>query len=155
MAEIESIVIQHAPSEYKEPYRFNRVPIQAGNLIADHGLEGDLKAGRARNRQLNILARGMLDEMAVLGYKTGPGEIGEQLIVNGINVMELERGTRLQLGPEAIIEITITRTPCDWFAQVQGQKADRQLGVMARVVHGGPIRVGDAVRVMEGVSEEP
>jgi MOSC domain-containing protein YiiM len=151
MSEIYSIVYQPAPSEHTPPYRYNRAPVESARLIAGHGLEGDLKAGHHPERHLNILSYETLDEMRSQGYHTAPGEMGEQLIVRGLDVLALEVGDRLQLGADALVEITKQRTGCAWFAQVQGirqEDIDRPLGVLAQVIRSGFIRVGDPVKVL-------
>jgi MOSC domain-containing protein YiiM len=59
-------------------------------------------------------------------------------------------GSQLRLGAMAVIEVTLPRTPCDRFAHIQGtstESAEGKLGVMARIVTGGEIAVGDEVRL--------
>ncbi|MCA9911009.1 MAG: MOSC domain-containing protein, partial [Anaerolineae bacterium] len=137
------------------PYRFNRVAVATARLIAGHGIEGDWKAGRNPKRQINLVARETLDGLAREGYRTGPGEIGEQIVVRGLDLMALAPGSRLRLGESALIEITMARTPCDWLGLVQGKPdaptaAQGRVGVMARVIEGGIVRVGDPVQVIGG-----
>jgi MOSC domain-containing protein YiiM len=62
----------------------------------------------------------------------------------------------LQLGSEAVIEVTKTRTGCNRFEAAQGKTVEGvgALGVMARVIAGGAIAVGDGVTVLETVSPE-
>ena len=79
------------------------------------------------------------------------GEMGEQIIVSGLDVQALEPGTRLQLGA-GVVEINELRTGCSWFEQVQGKSAapvKGKVGVMASVIEGGAVKVGDAVKVVE------
>ena len=152
MAEIQSICYQTAASEMVEPYRYNRTPINQAELIAGHGIKGDRKAGRNPKRQLNIMSAAMVQTLKAEGYKTAPGELGEQLVINGLEVMSLQRGDRLQIGGSAIIEITMPRTPCDWFELIQGKtiaETTGRVGVMATVIQGGSIAVGDSVSIVE------
>ncbi len=116
-------------------------------LTVDRGIEGDRK-GKGRDRQLNIMSAETLANLAAEGFKTGPGQMGEQIVVDGIGVDSLPAGARIRLGESAVVEVTIARTGCDRFEHIQGKlkKLVRgRLGVMARVVTGGPIAVGDAV----------
>jgi MOSC domain-containing protein YiiM len=72
--------------------------------------------------------------------------MGEQLVLAGVDLAFLVPGSRLRLGATAVIEVTLSRTPCDRFAHIQGtsiESAEGKLGVMARVVVGGEIAVGD------------
>jgi MOSC domain-containing protein YiiM len=150
---IYSIVIQPEGLEYGERIeRYLRFPIQAGYLIAGHGLQGDQKAGHHPNRQLNLLSYEWLEGLKSKGYRTGPGDFGEQLIVQGIPLEGLQPGDRLQLGAEARIEITKPRTGCSRLEAAQGQSLEGlggAVGQLARVISGGEIRVGDPVRLLK------
>lgn len=154
MANIKSIVYQpNGRSDPKGISGFDRVVADSVELVKAHGIQGDRKAGRSKSRQLNLLTTDWLVDMAALGYKTGPGEFGEQLIVDGIGFSDLRPGVQLALGPDAVIEITKARTGCDRLDNAQGKRVETSLrhaiGYLAQVVHGGVIRVGDQVRVLQ------
>ena len=156
MSEVYSLVYQTGPSEQVEPYHYNRVPVQQVNLIAGHGIEGDLKAGHNPNRQLNIMTYEVTQSLNAEGFKAEPGELGEQIIVRGLNVNALAEGDRIQLGDNAIVEMIKPRTGCEWFEMIQGKSpslAQNRLGMMARVIEGGIVKVGDPVRMIERVAE--
>lgn len=153
MSNIHSIVYSPGRSKEKEqPYRYNRVPAEQVELIAGHGIQGDFKAGRHPKRHINIMTREILDELAEAGYKTGPGEMGEQVVVSGLDVVALDEGALLQLGESAVIRLNEPRTGCDWLEKVQGREtrhtAKNRLGMMATVIESGTVKVGDEVRVM-------
>lgn len=145
---IYSIVYQPGPSSHETPYKYNRVAVDTANLITDHGIEGDRKAGRNKTRQLNIMSYETLAELATQGYKTAPGQMGEQIIIQGLDVSRLSKGTQLQLGSDAVIEITKPRTGCSWFQEVQEKSQDIDLGMLARVIHSGQISIHDKVVVV-------
>lgn len=156
MGAIHSLVYQPRRSTHQEPFRFNRVQTEQVNLIADHGIEGDFKAGRSRKRQLNVMSYETVQTLTAEGFKTEPGELGEQIVVRGMDVAALPSGTRLQFGDCAVIELTKPRTPCEWFEAIQGKPkeiAEGRVGMMARVITGGVVRVGDVVTVVEAVPE--
>jgi MOSC domain-containing protein YiiM len=160
MAQILSIVYQPQEERYEDG-RFDyfiRIPIQQANLIAQRGIEGDRKAGRNPKRQLNLLSDDWLAARQQEGYKTAPGDFGEQLIISGLSVLDLNSGTILQLGDEAQIEITRPRTGCSRLAAAQDLDGDwpgGPIGVLARVTRSGTIRVGDPVTVLEEESVDP
>ena len=134
-----------------------RIPLETAHLIADHGIEGDQKAGHNPERNLNLLSRQWLAAAAEKGYRAQPGEFGEQIIVDGIPMEELEAGARLRLGQQAVIEVSKLRNGCERLEAAQGRKVKGvmgPLGAMARVVTGGAIKVGDAVVVLEPAPAE-
>ena len=156
MASIYSIVYQPHNQSYAERQSdYIRVPIEHVRLVANHGIDGDQKAGHHPDRQLNLLSREWLTAIQPKGYKTEPGQFGEQIIVSGLAVEQLEPGVRLRLGNEAHIEITKLRTGCDRLEAAQGKTIQGlgPLGAMARVITGGTIRVGDPVTVLEAVAD--
>lgn len=154
MPTITSIVYQPLDGDRGDPHGdFSRTPADTVKLIADHGIAGDRKAGRSPSRQVNLLTADWLAMMAGRGYRTGPGEFGEQLIVDGIRFNKLKPGLQLAIGDSAVIEITKARTGCDRLEAAQGKTIPAPIkaaiGHMARVVHGGTIRTGDPIRVLD------
>jgi MOSC domain-containing protein YiiM len=154
MAAIGSIVYQPEgmqPAQGEVEYL--RIPAQKVYLVAGHGIEGDQKAGHHPDRQLNLLSRAWLDSNAAKGYKTGPGQFGEQIIIDGLPMETLQPGTQLQLGESAWIEITKTRTGCERLELAQGLsiKGLGPLGVLAKIIKSGEIAVGDPVTILEKV----
>jgi MOSC domain-containing protein YiiM len=152
MIEIYSLVYQPAKSPNKPPYRYTRGPVESVKLIAGHGIEGDHKAGCNPKRQLNIMSYETLLILREEGFKVNPGEMGEQIVIRGLDVATLSPGSHLQLGDSAVVEIGELREPCEWFQLIQGKSlklAEGRVGVMARVIQTGIIRVDDPVKVLE------
>jgi MOSC domain-containing protein YiiM len=121
-------------------------------LIAGYGIEGDRKGGHP-DRNLNLMAQETLNSLASEGFIAGPGQMGEQLIVDGLvqDLNTLPAGTQLQIGTQAVIELVKPRTGCERFEAIQGQspsKVQARMGVMARVLTGGAIQVGDGVKIL-------
>src|SRR5687767_4908401 len=94
----------------RPPDRYARVPVESAVLEAGRGIAGDRK-GTGRGRQLNVMAAQTLEQLRAEGLRTAPGEMGEQLVVSGVDVDRLARGTRLKVG-EAVIEVGEPRTGC-------------------------------------------
>jgi MOSC domain-containing protein YiiM len=140
-------------------------------LVAGLGVEGDVHAGetvkhrsRVRRdpsqpnlRQVHLIHSELHDELRERGFEVAAGEMGENVTTAGIDLLGLARGTRLRLGDDAVIEVTGLRNPC---VQLNGiapglmeatldRDSDgeliRKAGVMAIVVDGGDVRVGDAI----------
>ena len=156
MSQIVSIAYQPLGVRYSDPMGdFIRVPDDAAILIANHGIDGDQKAGHNKTRQVNLLSAEWLAARAAEGYRAAPGQFGEQLVIAGLAVESLPPGTLLGLGPTAILAIVKGRTGCERLQAVQPKPTTGlgPIGVLARVVMGGPIRVGDAVAVLEPAGE--
>ena len=150
MAHVASIAYTPRGVERRPADRYARVPVERATLVEGKGIADDLK-GSGGARQLNVMRAETLAELAAEGRQTGPGEMGEQLVLAGLDPAALTEGTRLQLGESAVIEIGIPRTGCDRFESIQGttkQSVAGRLGVLARVVVGGEVGVGDAVTVV-------
>jgi MOSC domain-containing protein YiiM len=148
MAHVVSIV--YRPRKTGRPQdRYERVSVDGVRLVECQGIEGDMK-GSTTSRQLNVMFAETLAELGLEGFKVEPGEMGEQIVLAGIDPAALTEGTRLKLG-EAVIEVGILRTGCARFEMIQGKPrsaAKGRLGVLATVVTGGEIAVGDVVEIL-------
>lgn len=118
-----------------------------GYLREGHGLEGDAHAG-PWHRQVSLLGVESIAKAREWGLEVGPGAFAENITTEGINLLELPVGTRLRLGPEAVVEITQIgkecHTGCAIF-QKTGKCIMPQEGVFARVLRGGWVAAGDEV----------
>ena len=149
MPKVVSIVYTPRGVERRPTEHYARVPLDRATVVEGRGIAGDVK-GRGGSRQLNVMRAETLAELAAEGRKTGPGEMGEQLVIAGLDAADFVAGTRLRLGAEAVIELGIPRTGCDRFEHIQEttkQSVAGRLGVLARVVAGGEVAVGDEVVV--------
>jgi MOSC domain-containing protein YiiM len=147
-----SITYTPAGVERKPDDRYARVSLDRATLVERHGIEGDLKASRGE-RQLNVMQAEIIEQLRAEGFHTGPGELGEQIVIAGLAPADLADGSRLRLGETAVIEVAKPRTGCDRFEHIQGQTRQAvqgRIGVMARVVRGGEVAVGDVVCVETG-----
>jgi len=153
MATIQSIVyMPRHEDDYDRHGPYLRLPLQTAHLIADYGLEGDHKAGANPNRQLNLIPTDWLAARSAEGYRTGPGEMGEQLILDGIKMADMHPGLQLHLGTEAIVELLKTRTGCERLDESQPKPIPSEIklagiGYLAKIIRSGTIRVGDPVTI--------
>jgi MOSC domain-containing protein YiiM len=150
MTQIASIVFK--PAGVDEPDDdYLRVDLDEATLIAGYGIDGDMKGGHP-DRQLNIMSYETLTNLRGRGFYTEPGQMGEQIVIHQLDVDNLPPGTRVQIGGSAVIEVVKQRTGCAKFERLQKRprtEAAGQLGVIARVIAGGQIRVGDPVKVLQ------
>ncbi len=140
-------------------------------LVAGVGVVGDAHAGplvrhRSRTavdpwapnlRQVHLLDRAVFDVLAAAGQVVGPGDLGENVTTEGIDLHALSVGSVLRLGDSALVAVTGLRNPCaqierfrpGLLALVAPRGADgslvRRAGIMGVVLHGGMVQVGDPV----------
>jgi len=124
--------------------------VAEGILKEDYGLVGDAHADCCTHRQVSLLATESINKMRSLGFDVNPGDFAENLTTEGINLVSLPVSTRLSIGVQSILEITQIgkecHSGCAIFRQV-GKCIMPKEGVFARVIHGGPVRVGDPIRI--------
>ena len=154
-------------------HRFSKEPVDEVVLVEGVGVEGDAHAGatvqhRSRKRwrphlpnlrQVHLLHTELLTDLQARGFAVAPGDVGENVLTRGLDLLALPTGTRLHLGPTAVVEVTGLRNPCvqlDRFADglmraVLREEPDgttaRLAGVMGVVAAGGRVRPGDRVLV--------
>jgi MOSC domain-containing protein YiiM len=149
MPQVVSIVYTPSPPGPRPQDHYERIAVERARFVENRGIEGDAK-GRPGTRQVNVMCAEALAELAAEGFKTGPGEMGEQVVIAGVSAAALVPGVRLQLGG-AVVEVTVPRTGCARFERIQEkskQSVQGRLGVLVRVVSGGEVAVGDEVRVV-------
>ncbi len=139
-------------------------------LHAGLGVEGDAHCGervkhrsRARYnpslpnlRQVHLIHAELFDELAAQGFAIRPGQMGENITTQGIDLLALPKGTRLLIG-EAVMELTGLRNPCiqlermmpGLMAACLDRDVDdnlvRKAGVMGIVLQGGEVSPGDNI----------
>ena len=79
-----------------------------------------------------------------------PGSFGENLLLEGIDFAKLSPDDRLSIGDEVELAIHDVREPCNTLRSIDKRFPDLMLGrsgFVCRVVRGGVLRPGMAVRV--------
>ena len=124
--------------------------VKEGLLEEDFGLVGDAHADCCTHRQVSLLAVESIDKMRALGLELSPGDFAENLTTEGIDLVSLPVGTRVSVGKQVLLEVTQIgkecHTKCAIYKQV-GKCIMPEEGVFARVIKGGPVRVGDQIEV--------
>src|SRR4030081_3966655 len=119
--------------------------VPRAKLITGLGIEGDKQAVASSDRQVLLADQEPLDEVGV-----EPGTIKENLTVQGLHVMGLPVGTRVRLGNSAVVEITKVCEPCFRMDEIRMGLKDELVGrrgMVARVINGGSIAVGDGISI--------
>jgi MOSC domain-containing protein YiiM len=117
--------------------------------IESQGFEGCAHANPPR-REVLFVSKEHLDTVGV-----EPGAIRENITVEGADVQSWPVGQQVRVG-EALFEITMVCDPCERMDQLRAglrtQLEDRR-GMLAHVVEGGEVSVGDPVELVEAPSE--
>jgi MOSC domain-containing protein YiiM len=119
-------------------------PVETARAIQDGGLEGDRHAHSGGSRQVLLM-----DEETLAAFGLGAGVVKENITTRGLALKILAPGTRLRVGG-ALLEVTMTCTPCRRMDEIREglrEALEGQRGLLARVVEGGTLRVGDPIRV--------
>lgn len=119
---------------------------QAVNAIADLGLDGDWHARKDSKRQVLLI-----DEETLQAFGLQPGRVRENITTRGIDLKTLERGAKIRAG-EAVFEVTLPCAPCEFIDDIQPglrEQMQGQRGMLARVLQGGAIKIGDVVEVVK------
>lgn len=120
-------------------------PAGSITLIAGQGVEGDAHFGG--EKQVSLLARESLDKSRAVGMELSPGDFGENVTVEGIDLLSIGIGRRLQVG-ETILQISeigkVCHEPCSIGKRLGDCIMPRE-GVFAKVLRGGRISTGDSV----------
>ncbi len=141
-------------------------------LVAGLGVEGDAHAGHtvqhrsrlARTpdapnlRQVHLVHAELHDELLARGFALNAGEMGENILTRGIDLLALPAGAVLHLGVAAVVRVTGLRNPC---TQLDGVRRGlmgavlerardgallRKAGVMGVVLTSGDVAPGDDIR---------
>ena len=129
--------------------------LDAVEVTLERGVEGDLRGGakgKPHKRQVTLIERGDWDAaMAELGLSLDWAERRCNLLVDGFDIPQ-QRGARVRIGESLVLEITTECDPCSRMeALASGLEAaltpDWRGGACARVISGGPIAIGDPIRI--------
>ncbi|MFC1955306.1 MOSC domain-containing protein [Chloroflexota bacterium] len=129
--------------------------IPEGLFKEGHGLINDAHADSQTHRQVSLLAIESIDKMRNLGFDLGPGDFGENITAEGIDLVNLPIGTRVFIGNGVVLEITQIGKECHAACAIRrqiGQCIMPEEGVFARVSEGGLVKPGDIIKI-GGASE--
>jgi MOSC domain-containing protein YiiM len=165
----QSVVAVSSSSEHT----FSKSNVASITLIAGVGVDGDAHSGelvkhrylvkrdptQPNLRQVHLIHQELFTQVAEQGHDVTAGELGENITTQGIDLLSLPTGTVLQIGSEAILELTGLRNPCAQIDEFQNglmpllrhRDNDGTIarigGVMAVVLSGGVVRADDGITV--------
>ena len=108
---------------------------------------------------MHLIHSELHEELSAKGFTVAPGQMGENITTQGLDLLGLPTGARLRLGDQAVVEITGLRNPCKQLNSFQPglmqavlDRDDqgnlvRKSGVMGIVIAGGTVKPGDEITV--------
>ena len=127
-----------------------KVSVPEIEIKEDWGIQGDAHAGKW-HRQVSLLSFDKIEEFRARGAEVEDGAFGENLVVQGIDFATLPIGTKFVCN-DVVLELTQIgkecHSGCASFKKM-GECIMPKQGVFTRVLHGGTIRPGDELTIME------
>jgi MOSC domain-containing protein YiiM len=120
-------------------------------LVENHGAAGDAHAG-PWHRQVSLLGRESIDKMVRMGLAVGPGDFAENITTEGLELFSLPVGSRVEIGPSAVLELTQIGKACHGGCEIMravGSCVMPREGVFFRVIRGGTVQPGDRLAVLD------
>jgi MOSC domain-containing protein YiiM len=122
-------------------------------LIENKGIEGDhIAKGSSKKRQVTLI---QAEHLAVISKLINMDAVSAEslrrnLVVAGFNLLAL-KGQRFSIGG-CVLEGTGSCHPCSRMEEALGTGGYNAMrghgGITAIVINGGPIKIGDQVRIM-------
>ena len=125
-------------------------PVDEIYVKTDYGLEGDAHASGEWHRQVSLLALESIRKMQEKGLEVKPGDFAENITTEGLDLVTLPLGTKINIGSEVIGEVSQKGKECHTRCAIYYQAGDCVMpkeGIFIKVLQGGTVRTGDTVRV--------
>jgi len=120
-------------------------PVQSAKALSGQGLEGDRSCRADNTRQVLVMDQETLDKFDLV-----PGVVKENITTQGLNLNDAKAGQVMFIGDEVTLEFVGECIACEKMNNIRpGLLEDIQgrRGMLAMVINGGDIKVGDTARV--------
>ena len=120
-------------------------PVQEAAAISNQGLEGDRSCKPGALRQVLVMDKETLDEMDLK-----PGIIKENITTTGIDIAQVKVGQVFFIGDQVTLEAVGECEPCGKMDVIRPglqERLNHRRGMLTTVINGGPIKVGDSIRI--------
>lgn len=120
-------------------------PVREATAISGRGLEGDRSCKAGNPRQVLVMDQETLGKL-----RLKPGQIKENITTTGIDLSQAQAGQVFFIGDQVTMEIVGPCEPCGKMDAIRPglrQRLDGRRGMLAMVINGGPIKVGDPIRI--------
>ena len=113
--------------------------------VSGHGIEGDRSCNPENTRQVLVM-----DQETLTSFDLHPGQVKENITTAGIDLSQTEAGQVLFVGDDVTLELVGPCVACGKMNAIRDGLLDEiqgQRGMLAVVINGGTINVGDSVRI--------
>src|SRR5690606_7342796 len=141
------VSVQIAPA-HRAPMEF----LNEAEVRANWGLVGDHHARPDSSRQVLLVEAETLERLGLQ-----PGDVRENLTVQGLDLMALGAGSLRLIGEEDEPEIAQNCAPSQRLEELRPgliREIAGRRAMLARVVRGGTVKPGDTVTVVRAVAPE-
>ena len=118
--------------------------VEAVAAEAGQGLVGDASFGRSKRQVL------IVESETLKHFGLSPGQVRENLTVDGIALAGQPAGTQIQAG-DVLLEVTGDCAPCQLIDDIRPGlrgEMDGRRGTLCRVLLGGAIQVDDQIVIV-------
>ena len=127
-----------------------KTSVPESDVRKDWGIQGDAHAGKW-HRQVSLLSYEKIEAFRARGAEIEDGAFGENIIVQGIDFATLPVGTKFACN-DVVLELTQIGKECHSGCAIfkkMGECIMPKQGVFTKVLHGGIIRPGDELTILE------
>ncbi len=120
-------------------------PVTEATAISAQGLEGDRSCSADNTRQVLVMDQETLDHLELK-----PGQIKENITTTGLDLSQAKAGEVFFIGDSVTMEIVGECQPCDKMDAIRPGLRDGlggRRGMLAMVINGGPLKLGDPIRI--------
>jgi len=120
-------------------------PVEEATAISGMGLEGDRSCRADNVRQVLLMDKETLDRMDL-----APGQIKDNITTSGMDLSVAKAGHVFFIGDEVTMEVVGDCEPCGKMDAIRPglrEGLDGRRGMLAIVINGGSIKVGDSIRL--------
>lgn len=156
-----------------ESHTFNKFVCDKITLLKGLGVKGDAHMGKKVKhqsrvahdptqpnlRQVHLIHSELFEELSDKGFQVTPGQMGENITTQEIDLLSLPKDTILSIGETAKIQITGLRNPCKQIDSIkkglmkavldkdESGNLIRKSGIMGIVLEEGVINTGDEISI--------
>ena len=120
-------------------------PVDAATAISAQGLEGDRSCSPDNTRQVLFMDQETLDHLELK-----PGQIKENITTSGLDLSQAKAGEVFFIGDTVTMEAVGECEACGKMDAIRPGLRDGlggRRGMLAMVINGGSIKVGDSIRI--------